>query len=101
MVDAKYKSIEEAYLEFPNNYIGAEILLAGKYAVPVLDKVKKQKRDANNLPIGDSNSNPILDTKIYELEFPYGCIEEYSVNVIAENLLNMADANGWDTGLLE
>jgi len=33
--------------------------------------------------------------------FPDGRIEEYSVNVIAENLLTMADDNGWDCGLLE
>ena len=28
-------------------------------------------------------------------------MKEYSVNGIAENLLNMADSDGWDTGLFE
>ena len=56
---------------------------------------------ADGSPAGESNPNPILDTRTYELEFPEGRIEEYAVNVIAENLLNQADADGWDTGLLE
>ena len=63
--------------------------------------VKKRKRDDLGQPIGMKNNNPILDSRIYELEFPDGRIEEYSVNVLAENLFNMADEEGWDTGLLE
>ena len=101
MVYAKSETVDKTYLEALNNYIGEEILLSGKYAIPVLDKVRKQKRDANNLPIGVANSNTILDNRIYELEFPDGQIEEYSANVIAKNFLNMANADGWDTGLLE
>ena len=101
MVNAKSKTVDKAYLEAINNYIGAEIVLAGKYAIHVLDKVKKPKYDANNLTIVDANSNPVLVTLIYELEFPVGRIEIYYVNVIAENLLNMSNANGVDTDLLE
>ena len=29
-----------------------------------------QKQDANGNPIGRSNQNPILDTCLYEMEFP-------------------------------
>ena len=67
MVHAKSETVDIAYLETLDNYIGAEIALAVKYAIPVLDKVKKRKRDANNIPIGDANSNPTLETFIYEL----------------------------------
>ena len=63
--------------------------------------MKKHKRDALGQPIGTKNDNPILDSRIYELEFPDGRIEEYSVNVLTEKLFNMADEEGWDTGLLE
>ena len=101
LIDAKTETVDEAYLESLDAYLGAEILLPNKDAIPVLAKVKKRKRDAANLPIGEANSNPILDSRVYELEFPDGRLEEYSVNVIAENLLNMADNDGWDTGLLE
>ena len=57
-------------LEALISYIVEESVLAYKDAIPILDKVKKKKRDANNLPIEDANSSPILDTCIYELKFP-------------------------------
>ena len=101
MFGAKSETVDEAYLESLENYIGAEILLSGKNAIPVLAKVRKQKCDATNLTIGDSNLNYILDTCIYELEFSDGLIEENSVNCISENLLNVDDADLWDTCLLE
>ena len=75
LVNAKSETVDKASLEVLDNYIGTEIVLAGKDAIPILDKVNKQKRDANNLPIGDANSNSILDTCIYELESPDGRIE--------------------------
>ena len=75
--------------------------MAGKDSIPVLAKVKKRKRDANNLPVGDANLNLILETSIYELEFPDGRIEERHVNAITEKFLYMADVDGWDPGLLE
>ena len=53
------------YLEALDNYIGVEIVLAGKDAIPVLNKFKKLKCDANNLLIGDANSNPVSETRIY------------------------------------
>ena len=53
-MDSKSETVDKAYLEALNNYIGAEILLAGKYSITVLAKVKKLKCDANNLPIGDA-----------------------------------------------
>ena len=57
--------------------------------------------DALNRPVGQKKENPILDSRIYEVEFPYGRIEEYSVNIIAENLHNMASHGGWDGGILD
>ena len=101
LIDVKTETVDEAYLESLDEYIGSQIVIPNKEAIPVLATVKKRKRDALGKPIGTSNENPILDSRIYELEFPDGRIEEYSVNVIAENLLNMADDDGWDTGLLD
>lgn len=101
IVDAKTEEIDSAYLESLDEYIGAEVVIPGKDGVPVLTKVKSRKRDSNGNPVGISNPNPILDSRIYELEFPDGRIEEYAVNVIAENLFNQADDDGWDCGLLD
>ena len=38
---------------------------------------------------------------MYQLEFPDGRVDEYSVNIIAENLMTQVDDNGWDTGVLK
>jgi hypothetical protein len=37
--------------------------------------VKGRKRDADGNPIGKSNDNPLLDTRLYEVEFPDGNID--------------------------
>ena len=71
LVDSRPKIVDKAYPEALDNYIGAEIVLAGKDAIPVLAKFNKRIRDANNFPIGDDNSNATLDTLMYELKFPY------------------------------
>ena len=101
LVDSKTETIDQGYMEALDEYIGAQVVIPGRDSVPVLSKVIKRKRDAMNLPIGEANPNPILDTRVYELQFPDGRIEEYAVNAIADNLLNQADGDGWDTGLLE
>ena len=67
MVDAESETFDEAYLEALDNYIGAEIVLAGKDAIPTLDKVKKQKHYENNLPIGYVILNPFPVTCNNEL----------------------------------
>ena len=101
MIDVKTAEVDEAYLEALDEYIGVEVVIPGRDAQPVLTKVKKRKRAPDGTPSGTANANPILDTRVYELEFPDGRLEEYAVNVIAENLMNQADSDGWDTGLLE
>ena len=101
LLDQKTTEIDDAYMEALDEYIGVEVVIPGRDAQPVLAKVRKRKRDPDGLPSGTPNPNPILDTRVYELEFPDGRLEEYAVNIIAENLLNQADNDGWDTGLLE
>ena len=41
-----------------------------------------------------------MDTRVHELKFLDGRIEEYSVNVLAENLLTQVGNDGWDGRLL-
>lgn len=42
-----------------------------------------------------------MDTRIFELEFPDGRVEEYSTNIIAENLFSKVDDDGFDLGLVK
>jgi len=62
--------------------------------------VKRKKRDYEGNLIGTPNSNPILDTTVYEVEFDDGMLEDVSVNVIAEALYENADENGFTEGLV-
>ena len=69
--------------------------------MPVLVKSKKLKQHASGNPIGYNDSNPILDSGICELEFPGRLIGEFLVNVLAENLSNQDDLDGWYTGIVD
>jgi hypothetical protein len=60
----------------------------------VTARVAKRTRDGDEVPTGCRNSNPILDTRQYEVEFPDGSIDIYTANVIVENLTAMVDPEG-------
>ena len=51
-------------------------------------------RDENGEIIGEYDPNPLLNTSIYNVEFPDGEIKEYAANVIAENLYSQVDIHG-------
>ena len=57
-------------------------------------QVVGQKRDANGNPVGQAHSNPILDTREYEVEFTDGSREIYMANLIAENMYSQVDEEG-------
>jgi hypothetical protein len=40
--------------------------------------VVRRRHDADGNPIGKSNANPLLDTRIYEVSFPDGSTDEYA-----------------------
>jgi transposase len=76
-----------------DQYIGAEVLL------PLGDKmlsgkVRARKRDRDGSLRGTAHSNPILDSRTYDVEFPDGAEAEYSANVIAENMWSQCDLEG-------
>ena len=59
-----------------------------------LARVTKRMKDHAGNPIGRSHSNPILDTRMYEVEYSDGHIAAMSANAIAENLLSQVDPDG-------
>lgn len=83
-----------------DKYIGAHVLLPNSDGIEVLCRVKGRKRNANGTPIGVANSNPILDTRIFEVEYPDGHFDSFSTNIIAESIYSNADDQGDSTGLL-
>jgi hypothetical protein len=76
-----------------DQYVGAHL------RVPIGDeirsgKVVRRKRDLDGTMRGRANANSILDTRTYEIEFPDGCSDEYTANVITENIYAQCDIEG-------
>ena len=61
-------------MEALEKYIGKHSMVPDKDAMPVLKKTRKSERDHYGNLVGEMNNNPILNTRIYELEFSYGCV---------------------------
>jgi hypothetical protein len=57
-------------------------------------KVVGRKRDADGIPVGLRNTNPMLDTRQYEVEFADGATDVFTASLIAENLYSQVDEEG-------
>ena len=51
------------------------------------------KDDDGNI-IGTYDHDPMLNSMVYDVEFPDGEIKEYSANIIAQNMYAQVDDNG-------
>jgi hypothetical protein len=84
---------DEIDVDTYDQYIGAEILLpVGNEMLSA--KVRRRKRTVDGKLTGKANSNPILDTRTYEVEYVDGQTAELAANVIAQNMYAMCDAEG-------
>ena len=98
MDDAPNSDVEST--EF-DKFLGVYIELPGDDAESkVIARVKDRKRDHDGALIGRTNSNPILNTAVYNIETPDGNIQEYTANVIAENMWNQVDDDGYNYNML-
>ena len=59
-----------------------------------LAKVIKRSVDSDGNVIGNYNELPVLNTMLYDVQFPDGSIKPYSANLIAENILMQTDSDG-------
>ncbi len=91
--EAEKPEIAEFTMEAYDKFISAEVMLPqGDILVPAQVVGRKRGQDGN--PIGQENTNPLLDSRVYEVEFPDGHIEEYVANIIAKNIYAEVDAEG-------
>jgi hypothetical protein len=67
----------------------------------VTGKVKQRALGPDGKVTGSYDDNPMLNSIIYEVEFPDGQVREYSANVIAENMLSQVDDDGYSRTLME
>jgi hypothetical protein len=91
---------EEHDVDTYDQYVGAHV------RVPIGDeiiygKVLRRKRELDGTVRGRANSNPMLDTRNYEIDFPDGHSNEYTANVIAENMYAQCDIEGRQYNLME
>ncbi|KAI2511653.1 Reverse transcriptase (RNA-dependent DNA polymerase) [Fragilaria crotonensis] len=92
-LDGTAKDVEDHTPESYDEYLTAQVLL------PQGGEAKKatvigRKRDHDGRPIGQRHANPLLDSRLYEVEFPDGSTEAITANLIAENILSQVDDEG-------
>ena len=75
-------------------FLNAEVLLPQNGERLQAGKVIDRATDADGNPAGEYHSNPILNTRVYDVQFPAGMIQQYSANIIAENLYSQVDEDG-------
>jgi hypothetical protein len=91
---------EAPFNEIDDKYIGMKVDL------PHLGEMKegtvrRRKRTADGNLVGTANSNPIRDTRVYEVDFGDGTYQDYSTNVLVENLYSHIDDEGRSHSLLD
>ena len=85
-----------------DTYINMEIALPqGDAETPQLARVTKRAKDNDGKPVGTAHTNPLLDSREYEVTFSDGSIEIMRANVIAENLFAQVDEQGHRHQLLD
>jgi len=77
-----------------DTYLNMELALPRNSEGPEFAKVTKRLRDADGIPIGTAHDNPILDSRVYEVEYPDGYKASLAANVIAQNMFAQVDAEG-------
>ena len=77
-----------------DTYLKMELALPRKDDGPAYAKVTKRLRDANGIPIGTANDNPLMDTRLYEVEYADGHKASLAANTIAMNMFAQVDEEG-------
>jgi hypothetical protein len=80
---------------FDDTYLNMEVALPGSLDGNVrAGRVVKRMRDANGIPTGVANENPLLDTRLYEVQFVDGSQQALVANAIAMNMFAQVDEEG-------
>jgi hypothetical protein len=79
--------------EAGDNYVNASLMLPRGNSL-ACGTVIGQKRDARGDPIGNANTNPIMDLRVYCVEFEDDDVCKLTANVIPESMYASCDADG-------
>ena len=94
--DDKIKEADATFTPevFDDTYLNMELALSREGEDTTLAHVTKRLKYANGLPIGTSHENPILDTRVYGVEYVDGHKASMADNSISMNLFAQVDAEG-------
>ena len=95
--NSKIKEADEEFTPdtYDDRYLNMELAVPrGDNPNPQYARVTKRLRDADGVPIGTANENPILDSCMYEVEYQDGAKASLAANYIAENLFAQVDQEG-------
>ena len=92
--DARIPDVDDFEADTYDELLMAEPLLPRGHTLEPA-RVIGRKRDADGNPVGTHNSNPLLNTRVYLVEFDDGHFAEYGANAIAEAIYNQVDDNGF------
>jgi hypothetical protein len=84
----------------PDSFQNAELFLPHGDRTEIA-KVLGRKRNSDGNYIGRKHSNPILDTRIFVVEFPDGETQDIAFNVLAEQLWSFGHMHDTTVVLLE
>jgi hypothetical protein len=61
---------------------------------PEFARVKKRLKDGDGMPVGRADNNPMLDTRVLEVEYHDGHTTAMSANAISECMFAQVDQEG-------
>ena len=77
-----------------DEYINSEVILPHGEEMQAARVMRRVKDDVGNI-IGNYHTNPEMDSRVYEVMFPDGVTQRYSANLIAQNLWDRVDHEGY------
>eukprot|EP00978_Attheya_sp_CCMP212_P021053 scaffold61086_cov39-Attheya_sp.AAC.1 len=83
-----------------NKWLSAKVLLPhGDTQSPATIRCRKRNHEGD--PVGTSHLNPVLDTRVYAVEFNDGMQQEYTANLIATSIFAQVDDEGYEFILMD
>ena len=89
------------YAEANDWYIGASVRLPNQGQISNGEVLSRKRTADGKMLVGTSNPNPILDTRLYNVRFDDGTIEEFTTNIISEAIFDQSDEEGFSYGILK
>ena len=96
----QFLTSDPPYTENTDEHIGLTLSLPYKGTLR-RGTIKRRKRNESGELIGTAHENPIMDTRIYEVDFGEGDYMDYTTNLIMEKFYAQVDDDGQQFSILK